>query len=47
MKMVCLDGEALNPGDLSWAPLDAFGELLSIPARKMKPLPSPGSGTPK
>ena len=31
MKMVCLDGEALNPGDLSWAPLEAFGELTVYP----------------
>jgi glycerate dehydrogenase len=27
MKIVLLDGEALNPGDLSWAPLEALGEL--------------------
>lgn len=31
MKMVCLDGEALNPGDLSWAPLEAFGSLTVYP----------------
>lgn len=27
MKIVVLDGQALNPGDLSWAGLEAFGEL--------------------
>lgn len=27
MKMVFLDSYALNPGDLSWAPLEAHGEL--------------------
>ena len=27
MKIVVLDGNAANPGDLSWAPLEALGEL--------------------
>jgi glycerate dehydrogenase len=27
MKIVVLDGHALNPGDLSWDPLHAFGEV--------------------
>lgn len=27
MKIVCLDGHALNPGDLSWSELAAFGDL--------------------
>jgi glycerate dehydrogenase len=27
MKIVVLDGHALNPGDLSWASIEAFGEL--------------------
>lgn len=27
MKIVCLDGHALNPGDLSWSELAAFGNL--------------------
>jgi glycerate dehydrogenase len=27
MKIVVLDGYALNPGDLSWAPLEELGEL--------------------
>ena len=31
MKIVLLDGEALNPGDLSWAPLEALGELTVYP----------------
>ena len=28
MKIVVLDGYAANPGDLSWAPLEALGELI-------------------
>ena len=28
MKIVVLDGYAENPGDLSWAPLEALGELM-------------------
>ena len=31
MKIVLLDGEALNPGDLSWDPLEALGELTVYP----------------
>ncbi len=31
MKIVLLDGEALNPGDLSWAPLEALGKLTVYP----------------
>ncbi|MBQ2464493.1 MAG: D-2-hydroxyacid dehydrogenase, partial [Treponema sp.] len=27
MKITILDGHALNPGDLSWKPLEEFGEL--------------------
>ena len=27
MKIVILDGYAANPGDLSWKPLEEFGEL--------------------
>ena len=27
MKIVILDGYTENPGDLSWAPLEALGEL--------------------
>ena len=30
MNMVILDGEALNPGDLSWAPLEELGSLTDI-----------------
>src|SRR3569832_2284309 len=26
-KLTVLDGHTLNPGDLSWAPLEALGEL--------------------
>ena len=31
MKIVLLDGEALNPGDLSWKPLEELGELTVYP----------------
>ena len=31
MKIVLLDGEALNPGDLSWEPLQVLGELTVYP----------------
>ena len=27
MKIVVVDGHALNPGDLSWQPLENFGEV--------------------
>lgn len=27
MKMVILDGYGLNPGDISWAPLETLGEI--------------------
>lgn len=31
MKIVVLDGAAVNPGDLSWAPLEALGECEVYP----------------
>ena len=31
MKITILDGNALNPGDLSWEPLKSFGELVVYP----------------
>ena len=31
MKIVLLDGDGLNPGDLSWEPIAAFGELTVYP----------------
>ena len=31
MKIVVLDGHAANPGDLSWAPFEALGELTVYP----------------
>ena len=31
MKIVILDGERTNPGDISWAPLEALGELTVWP----------------
>ena len=27
MKIVILDGQTTNPGDLSWAPLERLGKL--------------------
>ena len=27
MKIVILDGHTTNPGDLSWSPLEALGQL--------------------
>ena len=34
MKIVVLDGYAANPGDLSWAPLEALGELTVYGRKK-------------
>ncbi len=31
MKIVVLDGHTANPGDLSWAPLESFGQLTVWP----------------
>ena len=31
MKIVVLDGQVLNPGDISWEPLQALGELVVYP----------------
>ncbi|MFM9081125.1 MAG: D-2-hydroxyacid dehydrogenase, partial [Opitutaceae bacterium] len=31
MKIVVLDGHALNPGDLSWDEISAFGQLTVHP----------------
>jgi len=31
MKITILDGNALNPGDLSWGPIEQFGELTVYP----------------
>lgn len=31
MKITILDGNALNPGDLSWAPIENLGELTVFP----------------
>ena len=37
MKIVVLDGYTENPGDLTWEPLAALGDLevLIAPARRM------------
>ena len=37
MKIVLLDGEALNPGDLSWKPLEALGDLTVHPQGTLDP----------
>ena len=37
MKIVLLDSEALNPGDLSWAPLEALGALTAYPQGSTDP----------
>ena len=37
MKIVLLDGEALNPGDLSWKPLEALGDLTVHPRGTLDP----------
>ena len=37
MKIVLLDGEALNPGDLSWAPLETLGDLTVYPRGTQDP----------
>ena len=29
MKIVILDGAGANPGDISWAPLELFGEVTA------------------
>lgn len=31
MKIVALDGHALNPGDISWSPVEQYGELTVYP----------------
>ena len=28
MKIVVLDGDVINPGDISWAPLEKLGEVV-------------------
>lgn len=37
MKIVVLDGYTLNPGDLSWEKLEAFGELTVLDRTPYKP----------
>lgn len=37
MKIVLLDGEALNPGDLSWGPLEELGALTVYPQGALDP----------
>ena len=39
MKIVVLDGYTENPGDLSWAPLEALGELTVYDRTNVKDEP--------
>jgi len=39
IKLVVLDGQALNPGDLKWNPLEAIGELAVYPATPIAEIP--------
>ena len=39
VKLVVLDGQALNPGDLQWNPLEAVGELVVYPATPVAEIP--------
>ena len=34
MRIVILDASAANPGDLSWAPLERFGEVIPYDVTK-------------
>ena len=36
MKITILDGNALNPGDLSWKPLEEFGSVTVYPRTEQK-----------
>ena len=36
MKLVVLDSQAVNPGDLSWDWLKAFGEVAVYPRTRRK-----------
>ena len=40
IKLVVLDGQALNPGDLQWNHLEAIGELAVYPATPVAEIPS-------
>jgi len=40
MKIVILDGYSMNPGDLSWEPLEQLGELTVYPRTKIDELVS-------
>lgn len=39
MKIVILDGQRTNPGDISWAPLEALGELTVWPNTAPEQIP--------
>lgn len=45
MKIVILDGYALNPGDLSYDVLKQFGDLAIYDRTDSRRKPLPGSGT--
>lgn len=44
MKIVVLDGNALNPGDLSWSGIEAFGQLKVYPRTPKESVVSRASG---
>lgn len=44
MKIVVLDGHALNPGDLDWGPLEALGEVQVYPRSTPEEVPERASG---
>ena len=43
MKIVVLDGYTENPGDLSWAPLEKYGELTVYDRTSYVDSPSDGN----
>ncbi len=44
IKLVVLDGQALNPGDLKWEHLEAIGELAVYPATPKAEIPLRAAG---
>lgn len=38
MKIVILDGSAANPGDISWAPFESYGEVIAYDVTKPEEL---------
>lgn len=44
MKIVCMDGASLNPGDVSWQPIRALGEFEVFHATSMAEFPGRARG---